>query len=134
MKTEDKELLLKDLCARLPYGVKVHIDNDGFYDKREPYDTMLTIQSSQFLIDLNRETGPDAIIIKPYLRPMLSMTKNEKLNYRWESLACTVAAQKNPEIVTAYRTDFLNAHHLDFRGLIPMGLALEATEDMYKLD
>lgn len=28
--------------------------------------------------------------------------------------------------------DWLLAHHFDYRGLIPMGLALEATEGMYK--
>ena len=126
MKTEDKELLLKDLCARLPYGVKLRFVEDLVVKKVAHTITMNNIYLEHII-------NGDADI-KPYLRPMSSMTAEEKLNYTWESLACTVAAQKNPEIVTAYRTDFLNAHHLDFRGLIPMGLALEATEDMYKLD
>ena len=140
MTKEDKQLLLKDLCARLLYGVKVHITNDGFYDKREPYDTILTIQSSHLLKDLDRETGPDAIIIEPYLRPMSSMTKAEEKEYlKTRVKICTntddYGQPTQYELCNDIKTyDWLNSHHFDYRGLIEKGLALEAPADMYKED
>lgn len=144
---KDKKLLLKDICARLPYGVKVHITNDGFYDKREPYDTILTIQSSHLLKDLDRETGPDAIIIEPYLRPMSSMTEEEEkeinkfLGYRKEinGFGDICCAGWNGDVFVGLDKiygylNWLNEHHFDYRGLIDKGLALEAPEDMYKTE
>lgn len=59
--------------------------------------------------------------IKPYLRPMSSMTKEEKKEYN--KLLCW----RSPKKVF----DWLNAHHFDYRGLIKKGLALEAPKEMY---
>lgn len=116
MTQEDKQLLLKDLCARLPYGVVCDIYNDT-----------CTI-TEKLLIGGLSHFCDDTIAVRPYLRPMSSMTEEEKkeLNnvlefqyYSDDSCMCE-------------STDWLNAHHFDYRGLIPKGLAIEAPEGMYK--
>lgn len=83
MKKEDKELLLKDLCARLPYGVYAKVPNHISIDPLRIY-SIKQIYKSNF--DLRKNTwiccfwnGTFAKIdeIKPYLRPMSSMTEEE---------------------------------------------------------
>ena len=69
MTQEDKDLLLKDLVARLPYGVKVEYQNDTIIETRE-----LGLGSLHDFMYNN-------VIIKPYLRPMSSMTEEEKKEY-----------------------------------------------------
>ena len=112
MKTEDKELLLKDLCGRLPYGVKVCMPLYG--------PSKLTYKIIE-LIDKDNNSW------LPYLRSMSSMTENEKQEYviAWDS--------RQPYLPTE-AMDWLNAHYFDFRGLIEKSLALEAPEDMYTVD
>lgn len=114
MTQEDKELLLKDLCARLPYSTFVQFEVDG-HKAIKP-----------LTVDFFSSTWYHTEFIKPYLRPMSSMTEEEK-NYMEElsDFKCTPdkALQK---------IDFYNLHRIDYRGLILMGLALEAPEDMYK--
>ena len=132
MTQEEKTLLLKDLCARLPYGVCVHIR----YKEGEPCYGKLTPRDIQWFIDSNIEN------IKPYLRPMSSMTEEEKEEialirdrdfqsvrkwFRNESIKET----GNICPITCGEIDYCNKKHLDYRGLIPMGLALEASKDMY---
>ena len=115
MTQEDKDLLLKDLCARLPYGVIC---------KSKSYKNILFNSSHISLIESEE--------IKPYLRPMSSITKEEK-DYFDQSLDLFYAEAYNKEIYCATAMiDFFNKRHLDYRGLIPMELALEAPEGMYK--
>ena len=130
MTKEDKQLLLKDLCARLPYGVKVHITDEWFYDKIEPYDRRLDC-------DVIKSIRENQYTVKPYLRPMSSMTEEEKDNL--QSLHDIISNENygdgySPSAWNAITEweDYCNARHLDYRGLIPMGLALEAPEGMYK--
>ena len=111
MKKEDKELLLKDLCARLLYGVKIHQALYGATTLNER-----DIESFR--------KGFDDILI-PYLRPMSSMTEEEKIDYQ------AFFNYDGIEYPEEY-IDWLNAHHFDYRGLIEKGLALEALEGMYK--
>lgn len=108
-KEEKQLLLLKDLCARLPYGVRVKLNG------RREKSNQLTIN---WLYTYSRHIED----IKPYLRPMSSMTDKEKDEY-------DRLVMRNASWVV---DDWLNSHHLDYRGLIPKGLALEATEGMYK--
>ena len=130
MTQEDKELLIKDLCARLPYKPKVHIEHDVFYDEIDPYDTELNL-----VVLSNRCTGME---IKPYLRPMSSMTEEEEGRYNLcQAMAHSISEEHwtaNDGNVWKYSDaiDYLNAHYFDYRGLIDKGLALEAPEGMYK--
>lgn len=110
MTQENKELLLKDLCARLPYGLWI---DDG-------YALAIHIDYS----DVHFENYFNGILngnVKPYLRPMSSMTEGER-----EELS----RYENP----VERTDFYYSHHIDCRFMVEKGLALEATEGMYKLN
>ena len=112
MTEDNKQLLLKDLCAKLPYGIIVHIHDIDVDD----YDRRLIGEDLDF-IELDRKN------CKPYLRPMSSMTEDEEREFE-ETL------QYTQHTLETY--DWLNAHHFDYRGLIPMGLALEAPEEIYK--
>ena len=141
MTQEDKQLLLKDLCARLPYDVCVHIK----YKTGEPCYGKLTPRDIQWFIDSKIEN------IKPYLRPMSSMTEEELNECVCQSgikdIECPnwqdIPKEKQFEVrlnhsIAVFLTDsnnidWLNAHHFDYRGLIKKGLALEAPEGMYNI-
>jgi len=148
MKQEDKDLLLKDLCARLPYGmIKCQYTKSGcnpetFEDTVETLDDAIVfIEPDIYNVFLYGEgTDVDIDDIKPYLRPMSSMTEEERralLKYG------TVGMDENDKVFDIYPygmkrnmavIDYLNAHHFDYRGLIEKGLALEAPEGMYKTE
>ena len=104
MTQEDKELLLKDLCARLPYRVKCIVN--GLDD--------CTLLPSD--IEEERE-------IKPYLRPMTSMTEEEREEYQ------NIIIQHSVNLESWHEVDFLNKHYLDYRGLIDKGLAIAVTKE-----
>lgn len=119
MTQEDKELLLKDLSARLPYGVKIELTwwvmDEGTY-----INTVLEPDHVEQL--LNDEYGDTEI--KPYLRPMSSMTEEQsKVYHELINGMFGTSALINFEVLT----DFFNANHLDYRGLIRKGLAIDAT-------
>lgn len=115
----NKDLLFKDLCGRLPYGVKVEIYNHW----RDDYeDETLTLENYAKLI--NTFSVKD---IKPYLFPISSMTEVQKNIYS------TYIDELKRNDGTYFETIFtslqfwLNANHFDYRGLIPMELANDAT-------
>lgn len=136
MKNEEKQLLLKDLCARLPYGVKAQVQGWD-EEKQEEVNVALKVYSvntdGYVYFESNdydvRYYEAEACLL--YLRPMSSMTEEERKEWQARALMHpkTVFADKLDSLI-----DWLNAHHFDYRGLIPMGLALEAPEDMYKID
>ena len=131
MTQEDKELLLKDLCARLPYDVKVCYENNTYY-LNEISPACKDIMISALLQDENRQRCADFVLIeeiKPYLRPMSSMTEEEKKEY--ENIAHGIEVENGVRIPNVKQIDWLNKHHFDYRGLIEKGLALEALEGMY---
>ena len=120
---EEKELLFQDLSARLPYHVHVKVwlkdgtTEEGFLDLEHNYADVLR---DAFYYNKIKD-------IKPYLRPMSSMTEKERGEYHsycdnyYDIYFDTIAS-----------IDWLNAHHFDYRGLIQKGLAIEAPEWMYK--
>ena len=120
---EEKSLLLKDLCVRLPYGFIVHRYSDNVDIEINDINTF-----SHFL-----EYSEDEDF-KPYLRPMSSMTEEEERELRilWNE---DLIGERSPfYIYPCYSKtlDFYNSHHFDYRGLIEKGLAIEAQEVMYK--
>ena len=128
MSKEDKELLLKDLCARLPYGVKIEL-TWWVMDEGTCINTILEPDHiEQLLKDEDDDTE-----IKPFLRPMSSMTEEELREYNY----LYAERENNNEFddIRQYSDliDWLNFHHFDYRGLIPKGLAIEAPDGMYNL-
>lgn len=129
MTREEKELLIKDLCGRLPYNV-LYVEivwEDGVACKVPFVNTGII---SDLICDEIKS-------IKPYLRLMSSMTVEEK-NFYYSCLDEMDGYKQTFPVIYQDKAlsllDFLNAHHFDYRDLVPMGLALEAPEDMYKND
>lgn len=141
MTQEEKQLLLKDICSRLPYGVKMSNINAIHNGLDLP----------PFTIDISDyKTSNPLIIINswylPWLRPMSSMTEEEKKQFfKLKQMSVTVIVPNANRLEVEYIVDleddgdglnhlydWLNAHHFDYRGLIEKGLALKAPEDMYK--
>ena len=115
MTQEDKSLLLKDLCARLPYGVKVQ---STFYNCDG------TIWKYENEILTAGLLGYPITRYKPYLFPLLSMTEEQsKVYHELIKGMFGTSALINFEVLT----DFFNSNHLDYRGLINRGLAIDAT-------
>ena len=124
MTQENKELLLKDLCAKLPYDVIVDYGYNAFDVRKGNY----VKRGSKRILDcdlldvfISRRQNEKGEYIKPYLRPMSSMTEKEKLMY--EGLMIGIDNISYMLDVT----DWLNSHHFDYRGLIEKGLAIDAT-------
>ena len=148
MDAKNKELLLKDLNARLPYGVKIELTwwvmGEGTYINT-------TLEPDHIEQLLNDEDGDTEI--KPYLRPMSSMTEEEAKEL---SILCDITGVLSIKITDEYIDfevddgfssietkiiwyndiissieifDWLNKNHFDYRGLIPMGLAIAVTKE-----
>ena len=129
MTQEDKELLLKDLCARLPYGVKIVIQDTFKYSivSREYHVLDVSNFSDIFCFNYKKfdkrmkkamRERPNDIVIKPYLFPLSSMTWEQECQYRE-----VIASSLNHYEVY----DWFNKNHFDYRGLIEKGLAIDAT-------
>lgn len=133
MNPEDKELLLKDLCARLRSGVIVKVQyKDGEGWKVEDRKLLGIYEDGQVYVDCVYTNIEN---VKPYLRPMSSMTEEEREEFRKVGGVMSYNPQKDTWAISAFTPeayDWLNKNKFDYRGLIPMGLAIEAPEDMYK--
>ena len=157
MEQEDKELLLKDLCARLPYGVKCQIDYDNEEDtdlgiERYRDDRIVSVCTETEEIGLYEESvySPPEYV-KPYLFPLSSMTEEEAkelsvlygikdvlsinitdeyIDFKVDDGFCSFERKTiwYNEIISSTETfDWLNKNHFDYRGLIEKGLAIDAT-------
>ena len=117
MAQEDKQLLFQDLSARLPYEVKVQYNNEIY---NVDY---ISVLYEEVKLDIPDNYTVGISEIKPYLRPMSSMTKEEE--NEWWKFA------NEPYVVNEHTSslDWLNAHHFDYRGLIDKGLAIAVTEE-----
>lgn len=131
MKEEDIKLLHIDLSARLPYkvicktplgeGVMYNIGNNqvNFYFRG------INPNSTKIYGGIDIKLG----LIKPYLRPIYSMTKEEQNNFI-KILSDISKEVKDDTIISTHKAlDYLNSIHVDYRGLIPKGLAIEVTKN-----
>ena len=133
MTQKEKKLLLKDLCARLPYGVKCLV-NYTFCNETTDYedvkasdvDTLITINQQTedyFFEELSQWFDVDEF--KPYLFPLSSMTEEQKIRIS--------AIQDMGPSYYHLLVDRYNEWHIDYRGLIGKGLAIDATNlNIYK--
>lgn len=132
MTQANKELLLKDLCSRLSYGVKIQVNDRveilegiGILDNVAEYGSFLSCDIEE---------------VKPYLFPLSSMTVeqrckaqnllpnkceisfiNSKITFYGED-CCGIKLEQFDKLFK-----FFDSQHVDYRGLIPMGLAIDAT-------
>ena len=117
---EYKELLIKDICARLPYNVICQVE----FEENGKYNSKVMLLSGIFTDEAYFTTKGGSIYsneYKPYLFPLSSMTEKEKLRYEGLMIGTDNISYMLDVI------DWLNSHHFDYRGLIEKGLAIDAT-------
>ena len=123
MNTKDKEILLKDLCARLPYGVKINESTQGDF-------TVIGLTTERVFTNCETEGCHNDFpieCIKPYLFPISSMTEEEQRTL--DSMCNDVEMVSRLSGLKMFDKAFnwLNENHFDYRGLIEKGLAIDAT-------
>ena len=141
MTQKEKDLLFKDICARLPYGVKISVESwdgkeQGFVDK---VDVLYSVNKDEYIKSTNEDYDFSIEDVKPYLFPLSSMTEEqyeemEKLvseDYL-ENIQVMKEMREKVEFITHWPLyspkviDWFNKNHFDYRGLIPMGFAINA--------
>lgn len=123
---EKKQLLFKDLSARLPYGVKCFVYGEnknphilsGIKDEDTAYFQELALKECDGYVEIE--------FVMPLLRPMSSMTEEEWKEYDW-----FIKQERDELIQFRNKIKFYNKHHIDYNDLIPNGLAIEAPQKMY---
>ena len=162
MSQEQKDLLLKDLCARLTYGVKAYVKNwskldrkyyEGIYDVMSVFPSLneVHVQSKTGSVDVMLGYTNTDYVIKPYLFPLSSITKEQAENL-FKIFGIVLPSTEEDYIkinevtgITFFLLngfdvethldkliDWLNKNHFDYRGLIEKGLAIDATNlDIY---
>lgn len=137
MTKENRELLLKEIGARLQYGVKILHETWNYeWDQELSLLCRVTGIDEKFVYYkvIDEQTGEeyreDKTVVslfddKLFLRPMSSMTEEEKKEF--QEIKLSYHFDEDGYILF----DWLNKHHFDYRGLIEKGLALEASEGMY---
>ena len=121
MSQENKELLFKDLCSRLPYGLIVETPKG----KGHVCNINLTIFGTEIGVNINPTVRDTFSIsyVKPYLFPLSSMTDEQKQEYQY----ITERWMYDTSYTISESTDWLNSHHFDYKGFIEKGLAIDAT-------
>ncbi len=122
MTQEEKDLLLKDLCSRLPYKTKIQLTEysdltgEKLPSKIKTLDYCMLGRVQAYCKGFRKDE------VKPYLFPLSSMTPKQK-----SELSMLTADSERMFDLTLIEIDFYHKHHFDYRGLIPMGLANDAT-------
>lgn len=118
MTQENKELLLRDLCGRLPYGVKA-----SYYGADEECETWDEVDGIAFgYVEIGQYSLPIERV-KPYLFPLSSMTEEQKNEYQY----ITERWMNDSSYSISDSIDWLNSHHFDYRNLINKNLAIDCT-------
>lgn len=136
MTQEDRDLLVKDLCSRLPYGVKIQYEGDIFTIDH------ISAAYEEVKLDTPNNYTIDVLEVKPYLFPLSSMTLEQRCkvqnllpkncNISFKNQKITFYDEGNVQLEQLEKIfNFFNLHHFDYRGLIEKGLAIEAPEGMY---
>ena len=131
MTQEDKKLLLKDICARLPYGVKMNHIADGEHSPK----TLIGLAKDMITLEgLGGYECVDVEDYKPYLFPLSSMNEEQKREYNFWKHEVPVCHYEYGDVVEEIELydspnsfEYLIENHFDYYGLIPMGLANDAT-------
>lgn len=144
MNQQDKELLLKDLCARLPYGVIMQMNNHNYLPAK-----LKSIDIDRELLEIGTIHDVFLDACKPYLRPLSSMTEKEFVylmsirgmnlrTYEIQEMMSEYLSHPNRIAIVntlgkySHSIDWLNKNMFDYRGLIPKGLALEQHKGWYR--
>lgn len=141
---EQKNVLIKDTCGRLPYGVKARVYS---YWNEEYVDDVIVgidIEEDDFLCSTIPGVRCEISLVKPYLIPLSCMTEEqydemEKIvsNDYMDHMRITNEMREKVDFITHWPLyspdviDWFNRNHFDYRGLIEMGLALKAPDGMY---
>ena len=130
MTDEERKLMEADLCGRIPYGVKVHVygGSDSILASVDWWDEVALKDGTTTLYPLED--------VKPYLRPMSDMTDEERDAFRNLGGVMSHNVNNDTWALCAFSPeayDWLNKYHFDYRNLIPKGLALVGTKEMYGL-
>lgn len=116
MTQEEKDLLLKDLCARLPYGIKCRYQHIQYIENGKIIDINMF---GRVNVDGHVK---DICDVKPYLFPLSSMTEEQQEEFDRLYTFDALIIEPQWELI-----DWLNKNHFDYRGLIKKSLALDAT-------
>ena len=151
MTQEEKDLLLKDLCSKLPYGVKAYVKNwskldrkyyEGTYIVRSIHPSLSSVFVCSDKASVEVILGYDDYDFKPYLFPLSSMTDEQKEEFlsvaqyeareedcgrHTETYYYDMVGHERNFYPNSDAIDWLNAHHFDYRGLIEKELAIDAT-------
>ena len=147
MTQEEKDLLIVDLCGRLHYDVICKMSRDKEFPQENSIIEVLSISGYEAFVNTMNCSATTPFFVKPYLRPMSSMTEEEKkelqqkyiVHFSSENIKLRYHSEGywDNDLETSFNDylwleDWLNSHHFDYRCLIPRGLALIALNDMYK--
>ena len=130
MNRDEKYLVIDDISGRIPHGVVCKTDWGNKTLKGIQYDNVNTLLYFGVCNYTNKVIETYISEVKPYLLPISNMTDKQKKELDDTLISLNLKAlsdEMNSEVIATYEIDFYNKNHIDYRGLIPKGLALDAT-------
>lgn len=130
MNREEKYLVIDDISGRIPHGVVFNTDWGNKTLKGIQYDNVNTLLYFGVCNSTNKVIETYVSEVKPYLFPISSMSDKQKKELEDTLIRLNLEAlsdEISSEVIATYEIDFYNKNHIDYRGLIPKGLALDAT-------
>ena len=130
MNRAEKYLVIDDISGRIPHGVVFNTDWGNKTLKGIQYDNVNTLLYFGVCNSTNKVIETYVSEVKPYLFPISSMSDKQKKELEDTLIRLNLEAlsdEISSEVIATYEIDFYNKNHIDYRGLIPKGLALDAT-------